>query len=102
MFARGCSSCDSPVFRTPRLIGVLAITLLLAAMAPSQGHAQSNTSLALVDPAHDASAGGGPIVIPQSQRAPLPTGQASSSSHMIGWPLVHLAPQGGSSSIERK
>src|SRR5436189_2914352 len=34
-------------------------------------------------------------------RAPLPTGQASSSSHTIGWPRVHLAPQGGSSSIER-
>jgi hypothetical protein len=88
MFARGCSSRHQPVLCTPHLIGGVGMALLLlAAMAPSQSHAQSNTSLALVDPAHDAPAGDGPIVIPQSQRAPTPIPSGGNGPIVI--------PQGG-------
>jgi hypothetical protein len=88
MSACGCSSCHNLVLRTPLLTGTVSVALLLlAAMAPSQSYAQSGPSLALVDPAGDGPAGGGPIVIPQSQRGPVPIPSG------VKGPIV--IPQGG-------
>jgi hypothetical protein len=87
MSARGCSNRHSLVICPPHLMGAVAMALLLAAMTPSRSQAESNTSLALADPARDDPTGGGPVVIPQSQRAPvsIPSG--------VKGPIV--IPQGG-------